>query len=164
MATVNLTPEEEAAAAALQGDGTVSEVAAGPAGAMRPTRIDPAVAERELSRLARLEKAGSAPDPSAEEKLKEDWRPPRKKKDPPSEMQDHKVGVADSHVMVLDAWGTLAKSGRVVIQLTDSEGAVYTFETSPAFGRDLSNRILASSAKAQAQLQGIGPETNGEAG
>jgi len=77
MATVNLSPDEEAQAAALAGDGSVPEVAAGPPG---QKRLDPAVAARELERLERLEAAGNAPDPSAEEKLKEDWRPPRKKK------------------------------------------------------------------------------------
>jgi len=168
MATVTLTDEEQAAAAALAGDGSVSEVAAGPADP-RYKALDPAVADRELKRLERLRVAGENPDPSAEEKLKEDWRPPKKKKgDPPSELQDHKVGVADSNVMLLEGWGTAAIKGRVVIQLKvtheDGSQGVYTFETQPAFGRDLSNRILATAAKAQGQLQGIVPETDGNAG
>ena len=157
-----LTKEEAAAAAALAGDGTVPEVAAGPA-SFRQAAADPAVAARNLERLARLEAAGAAPDPSAEEKLKAPWKPPLKKKDPPSEMQDHNLGALAADPVVLESWGGKAIKGRVVFALRDEFGNEATFEMSPPYARDLSNRLLAWAATAQGQLQGIAPDLDNEA-
>ena len=55
----------------------------------------------------------------------------------------------------LDAWGTKAVDGSVWMQLTDDRGKVERYRTTPAFARDLSNRLLATAAQAQGQLQGV---------
>ena len=159
-----LTAEEEAAAAALRGDGTVAEVAAGPAGLMRSTKLDPAVAQRELERLERLRLAGENPSPDAEEKLKQPWQPKRRAPEPPSEMQDHNLGALKDEPIPLEAWGGKAVKGWVVFQLEDADGNAVVFQASPPHARDLSNRLLAWAASAQGQRQGIAPQTDGEAG
>ena len=152
-----LTREEEEAAAALAGDGTVPEVAAGPA-QMR-TADDPEVRKRNLERLERLEKAGAAPDPGALDKINQPWQAPKRKaKDPPSELADHNLGALSSDPVVLESWGGKAVKGRVVFALRDEFGNEATFEMSPPHARDLSNRLLAWAAKALGQLQGTVPD------